>query len=156
WDSSAEFFPEPVSDPYFLLYVSYYREIARKTRVSLTGIGGDEVLRLRALPYLKFLRRKRGVLFAAATLARYVVTSRKIPVLGAGIRSGILGVFRRTRNREIFPTWFTPEFERRLNLFARWREMNVVVCSRHNFNPRAYECLNDLSVGSILECYDPT
>jgi asparagine synthase (glutamine-hydrolysing) len=156
WDSSAELFPEPVSDPYFLLYVFYQREIACKTRVSLTGIGGDEVLRLRALPYLRFLREKRGVLFAAATLARYVVTSRKIPVLGAGIRSGILAVFRRRRDQQIFPTWLTPEFAARLNLSARWREMNVVVFSRHQFNPRAYEALNDLSVGSNLEGYDPT
>jgi asparagine synthase (glutamine-hydrolysing) len=156
WDSSSELFPEPISDPYSLLYISYYREIARKTRVSLTGIGGDEVLRLRALPYLKFLRQKRGALFAAATLARYVVTSRRIPVLGAGIRSGILGVFRRRRNQEIFPTWFTPEFEGRLNLSARWREMNAAVSSQHPFNPRAYESVNNLFVGSILECYDPT
>jgi asparagine synthase (glutamine-hydrolysing) len=34
--------------------------------------------------------------------------------------------------------------------------MNVAVSSRHNFNPRAYEALNDMSVGSILEGYDPT
>jgi asparagine synthase (glutamine-hydrolysing) len=156
WGSSTELFPEPVSDPYSSLYVFNYREIARKTRVSLTGIGGDEVLRLRALPYLKFLRQTRGALVAAATLARYVVTSRKIPTLGAGIRSGIANIFRRTSNQEIFPSWFAPDFERRLNLSVRWQEINAPVCSQHNFNPRAYESLNDLSVGAILESYDPT
>ena len=156
WDSSSELFPEPVLEPYSLLYLSYYREIARKTRVCLTGIGGDEVLRLRALPYLKFLRQTRGFLVAAATLARYVVTSRKLPALGAGIRSGIVGVFRRRGDEDNFPPWFKPEFERRLDLSARWGQMNTVVCSRHNFNPRAYESLNDLFVGSILEFYDPT
>jgi asparagine synthase (glutamine-hydrolysing) len=156
WDSSTELFPEPVSDPYSLLYLFYCREIARKTRVNLTGTGGDEVLRLRALPYLKFLRQRRGGLVAAATLARYVVTSRKIPTLGAGIRSGILGVFGRTSNNWIFPPWFNPEFERRLNLCDRWREMSAPVCSRHTFNPRAYESLNDLSLGCTLEFSDPT
>ena len=156
WDSSSQLFPEPLLDPYSLLYLFYYREAARNTRVSLTGTGGDEVLRLRALPYLKFLRQRRGTLVAAATLVRYVVTSRKLPTLGAGIRSRILGVFRRRSKNEIFPPWFTPAFEQRLNLSDRWREMNVVVSSQHTFNPRAYESVNDLSVGSILESYDPT
>jgi asparagine synthase (glutamine-hydrolysing) len=156
WDSSSELFPEPVSDPYSALYVFNYREIARKTRVSLTGIGGDEILRLRALPYLKFLQQTRGALVAAAILARYIVTSRKIPTLGAGIRSGIVNIFRGSSNQEIFPYWFVPDFERRLNLSVRWQEINAPVCSQHNFNPRAYESLNDLSVGAILESYDPT
>jgi hypothetical protein len=34
WDSSSELFPEPVLEPYSLLYVFNYREIARKTRVA--------------------------------------------------------------------------------------------------------------------------
>ena len=55
WENLPAPFPEPVLDPYSDYYLSNYRLIARQSRVVLTGSGGDEVLRLQARPYLKFL-----------------------------------------------------------------------------------------------------
>jgi asparagine synthase (glutamine-hydrolysing) len=156
WGSLPAPFPEPVLDPYSDSYLSNYRLIARQSRVVLTGNGGDEVLRLQAWPYLKFLYRRHGVFSASSTLGAYLISQRKLPPLGAGIRSGILRLFGTRSHDPSFPPWFAPDFQRRMDLPGRWRSMNTRLPSPHAFNPRAYASLNDLTVASIMEFLDPT
>src|SRR6266581_4631354 len=124
WDNLTEPFPEPVLDPYSNLYFSYYRQIALNSRVVLSGVGGDEVLRLQAWPYLRFLYRRKGLFSALSTLGRYVIEHRRPPPLGAGIRSGFQKFVSKKSNESQFPPWFMPDFARRLDLFGRWRAMN--------------------------------
>ena len=154
WENLPVPFPEPVLDPYSDAYHSYYRLIAEKSRVVLTGGGGDEVLRLQAWPYLKFLYKRRGSLAVISTVSRYVMSERKLPSLGAGIRSGFLRFFGKKSETPPFPPWFRPEFQSRLELPNRYLAMNSLVPSPHPFSPRAYASLNDLSVASALEFFD--
>jgi asparagine synthase (glutamine-hydrolysing) len=156
WDNLPEPFPEPILDPYSNLYFSYYRQIALNSRVALSGVGGDEVLRLQAWPYLRFLYRQKGPLSALFTLSRYMIAQKRFPPLGAGVRSTFQKLLRRKSQEPQFPSWFTPDFARRLNLAERWRAMNTPAPPWHPFSPRAYAALNNLWVASTLEFFDAT
>jgi len=156
WEDLPVPFPEPVLDPYADLSLSYYRLIAQNSRLALSGDGGDEVLRLQALPYLRFLYQRQGPLSALSTVGRYMISQRKLPALGAGIRSGFLRLFGKNSYEPPFPPWLTPDFQRRLDLPNRWNAMNYPMPSNHPFNPRAYASLNDLSVASVMEFSDAT
>jgi asparagine synthase (glutamine-hydrolysing) len=154
WDALPAPFPEPVLDPYAALHLSYYRLIAQHSRVVCSGNGGDEVLRLQALPYLRFLGQRQGLLAVLSTVGRYIILQRKLPALGAGIRSGFLRLFGKKAYDPPFPPWLTPDFQRRFDLPDRWHSMNSHNPSPHPFNPRAYSSLNDPSIGSVPECTD--
>ncbi len=156
WEAMPVPLPEPSVDPYADLCLSYRRLMAQNSRVVLSGSGGDEVLRLQALPYLQFLYKSKGPLSVVSTLGRYVISQHKLPPLGAGIRSGFLRFFGKKSRDPSFPPWFTPDFQRRLELPSRWRSMNSHLPSQHPFNPRAYASLNNLSVASMLEFFDAT
>ncbi len=156
WENLPVPFPEPSLDPYADVSLSYYRLIAENSRVVLSGDGGDEVLRLQALPYLRFLYQRKGPLSVLATVGRYMISQRKLPALGAGIRSGFLRLFGKKSYNPPFPPWLTADFQRRLDLPNRWQSMNSPAPSTHPFNPRAYASLNDLSVASLLELFDAT
>jgi len=156
WEALPVLFPEPVLDPYADLCLSYQRAIATNSRVVLSGSGGDEVLRLQALPYLRFLCKSQGPLSMLSILCRYIISQHRLPPLGAGIRSGFLRIFGRKSLEPSFSPWFTPDFQRRMDLPGRWKSMNTAVPSPHPFNPRAYSSLNDLSIASLLEFFDAT
>jgi len=155
-DNLTEPFPEPVLDPYSNLYFSYYRQIALNSRVVLSGVGGDEVLRLQAWPYLRFLYRRKGLFSALSTLSGYALDHHRLPPLGAGIRSSVQTLLRKKSNAPQFPPWFMPDFARRLNLSERWRAMNSLAETPHPFSPKAYAALNNLLVASTLEFFDAT
>jgi asparagine synthase (glutamine-hydrolysing) len=157
-DSPKEKFPEPNLDPYFALSCSMYQQIVKNSRVALSGSGGDELLRLQAWPYLRFLQKKKGVLSAFGTVVRYIASQRKIPPFGVGVKSGAKRLLGRGEKQRmpLLPKWLNSEFARRMSLSDRWEEMNSSDPSRHEFNPRAYDLANGLSVASTLEVLDAT
>jgi hypothetical protein len=85
-----------------------------------------------------------------------MISQRRLPPLGAGIRSGFLRLLGKKNYDPPFPPWFTADFQRRLDLPSRWRSMNSSMPSPHPSNPRAYASLNDLSVASLPEFCDAT
>jgi asparagine synthase (glutamine-hydrolysing) len=156
WKEFPALLPEPPIDPYSVLSLSHSRRIALTSRVGFSGMGCDELLRLQALPYLRFLVQQGKPLAAVSVVALYILSQKKLPPLGAGIRSGFLGLFRKKAGDQFYPPWFAPDFERRLNLQERWRAINIPPPPSHPFNSKAYLAVNDLSVGSILESCDAT
>ncbi len=157
-DGPKEKFPEPNLDPYFALSCSMYQQIGKNSRVALSGSGGDELLRLQAWPYLRFLQKKKGLLSAFGTVVRYVASQRKIPPFGVGVKSGAKRLLGRGEKQRmpLLPKWLNSEFARRMSLSDRWEEMNSSDPSRHEFNPQAYDLANGLSVASTLEVLDAT
>jgi asparagine synthase (glutamine-hydrolysing) len=156
WDEFPALLPEPPLDPYSIQYLSYPRHIALNSRVVFSGAGCDELLRLQALPYLRYLAGQGKPIAAVLGIVGYSLLQRKLPPLGAGIRSGPRRLFRKPVTDHFYPPWFTPDFERRLNIPERWRVMNIPPTSPHPFNPKAYQAFNDLSLGSVLEPFDAT
>jgi asparagine synthase (glutamine-hydrolysing) len=156
WDEGAALLPEPPLDPYSVLHFSYYRQIAGTSRVVFSGAGCDELLRLQALPYLRFLVKQGKPIAAVSAIVRYSLSQQKIPSLGAGILSGFRNFFSKADTDYFYPPWFAPDFERRLNIPERWRAMNIAASSPHPFNPKAYESFNGLAVSSANESFDAT
>src|SRR5579862_1632854 len=156
WEDSHDEFPEPVLDPYSKLYLDYYRLVSKNTRVVLTGNGGDEFLRVQGLPYLKYLRQRQGSFAAVMVLGGFLVNQRKLPSLGAGIRSGVLRLFGKKLPSPTYPPWLNRNYEDKFDLRARWSSMNAVPQSPHPFNPKAYAVANDLFVAPLLEFFDAT
>jgi asparagine synthase (glutamine-hydrolysing) len=156
WDEFPALLPEPALDPYSVQYLSYQRQIALSSRVAFSGAGCDELLRLQAFPYLRYLVGQGKPVAAVIGILRYSLSQRKLPPLGAGIRSGPRRLLRKPVTNHFYPPWFTRDFERRLNIRERWRVMNIPPRSPHPFNSRAYQAFNDLSLGSVLEPFDAT
>jgi asparagine synthase (glutamine-hydrolysing) len=155
WDESAPLFPEPPADPFSLLYLSYRRQLSPASRVVLSGDGGDEVLRLLAAPYLRFLASHKGLFVAFSTLVRWTLSHRQLPPLGFGIRSGLFRALGHKPAHLTYPPWLTPDFERRHGLSDRWLELSAPPPSRHPFNPKAYYALNSGLFGEVQELCDP-
>ena len=156
WDEFPVLLPEPPLDPYAVLVLAHPRKISLTSRVGITGMGCDELLRLQAMPYLRFLVREGRPLSAIRAVAHYMFSQGRIPPLGAGIRSGFRNLFGRTPTSHFYPPWFAPDFERRLNTKERWRAIDSPPPQSHPFNPRAYNHMNDLAVGSVFEAVDAT
>src|SRR5579859_6415526 len=93
WDEFPAMFPEPPFDPYAVLALSHPRKAAAASRVVFSGTGSDEVLRHQAMPYLRFLVKQGRPAAAVSAVARYIFSQRKLPPLGAGIRSGFRNLF---------------------------------------------------------------
>jgi asparagine synthase (glutamine-hydrolysing) len=155
WEGSASTLPEPLMDPYSLLYLSSRHTVSRNSRVLLSGDGGDELLRLRAAPYLRFLTRRHGPITAFRALARWTLSHGKLPPLGFGIRSRFLRVLGNQRAELMFPPWLAAGFARSQNLSERWQEMCSPFPSEHPFNPHLNEIVNSGYLGNVLELYDP-
>ncbi len=156
WNEFPALLPEPLLDPYAVLVLSHPRRIALTSRVGFSGMGGDELLRLQAMPYLRFLVKAGRSFEAASAFTRYVLSQGKLPPLGAGIRSGLRNLFGKPATSYFYPPWFAPDFERRLMTQERWREMTAPPQTTHPFNTRAYNAMNDLRVGNVFEALEPT
>jgi asparagine synthase (glutamine-hydrolysing) len=156
WTEEASYLPEPLGDPYSLLYLSYRRAVSDRARVVFSGDGGDEVLRLQAGPYLRFLWSSKGPMAAVAALVKWVLAHRGIPPLGFGLRSGLLRALGRKPPEDLYPPWLALEFERQYGLRERWRQICKPQAAAHPSNPQAYRALNSGLFASVQELCDPT
>jgi asparagine synthase (glutamine-hydrolysing) len=147
--------PEPGCSPYWAMHQFCFQQIANEARVVLTGDGGDEILSTPALPYLRYLSSRSHVFRSAGVLLGYLASRRKLPTLGAGIRSRLLRLLGRDEGRPVFPSWLTAEAERRFDLRSRFLEMTARPPSEHPFNPRAYALFNGQSFAQTMEDQDP-
>jgi asparagine synthase (glutamine-hydrolysing) len=155
WEDSASSLPEPSMDPYALLYVSYRAEVSRNSRVVLSGDGGDEVLRIHAAPYLRFLAKHRGLIAALYALAKSMHSYGGLPPLGFGIRSGFLRLFGRKPAELIYPPWIAADFGRSQGLSERWLRVCSPFQPMHPSNPKAYNAMNSGCFADVLELCDP-
>jgi len=152
--SISALLPEPAPWLYWALAPFYFSRIAQVSRVALSGDGGDEILRGHGGAYVRYLSSRSGYASAAGTLLRYVIASRKLPALGAGIRSGVLRIIGRPPMPPMFPQWFTKEAEQTWNLRDRFASINARRPSAHHFNPRAHSLVNSPVFAAGMEEQD--
>jgi len=154
WKNLVPTMPEPQNEPFFALQVEKHRRAAAKTRVTLSGDGGDDVLLGQAWPFLGNLL-KRGRLFKpAGAVLNHIWSKKSLPVLGLGILSGIKNRTSGGTSHETFPQWILPEFEKRLNLRERFEVLQRTPTSVHPNHPRAYSMLTGPFWPSLLEGED--
>ncbi|HET8965592.1 MAG TPA: asparagine synthase-related protein, partial [Candidatus Acidoferrum sp.] len=105
--------PEPYDCPYPGLQPFYVSQFRADSRVVLTGDGGDETLRAQAAPFLRHVASHSGKTHAALLVLHYVLSRRRLPALGVGLRTGFLRlVGKDPAPPSLFPEWMDPEFER--------------------------------------------
>jgi asparagine synthase (glutamine-hydrolysing) len=154
WDAPDFPMPEPRHEPFQALHVRSYQVAMGRARVALSGYGGDDVLLGQAWPYLRLLIRKGRLFTAIGAAASHMWKTRTLPVLGLGIRSRIWNRFRAPLSLEPFPEWIASEFEKRLNLLERFKELQTKPDSEHPTHPLAYAMLSGPFWPEVLEGED--
>jgi asparagine synthase (glutamine-hydrolysing) len=154
-DDAATTQPEPTPWPYWTLQSFFFRHVAKIGRVAFAGDGGDEILRCQVAPYLRYVRSHNGLAAAARILTSYVISRRKIPSLGLGIRSWAYRRLGLPTADPQFPPWFSADAEKKFRLRERFAEINKTKWS-HPFNPRAYSIFNGPTFSMAMEEQDST
>jgi len=154
WDAAGFPMPEPRHEPFQALHVACHRAVAQRARVILSGDGGDDVLLGQAWPYLRKLLSKGNWHTAIGAVVSHIWNTRRLPVLGLGIRSGIRNRFGDGAMPEPFPEWCREDFVKRLSLQERFAELQKRPASEHPTHPFAYAMLTGPFWPNILEGED--
>ena len=147
--------PEPGDHPYPALQRFYVSRFRSEARVLLTGDGGDEILRAEGAPFLRYLASRFGKARAAWIALHYLLSRRRLPALGAGLRTGLLGLMGKHPLPPVFPKWIAPEYERRFGLRKRFSELTAKPWSAHPFHPWSYAKLHRF-IPPLMEGQDAT
>lgn len=152
WDG-GRFTPEPSQEPYLPSYLEQSRCVSRRSRVVLTGYGGDGILTGQSWPYLLYLARGRRFATIGKIFGKYFVKHGRIPPLRGGFRAR-LHPFRRTDVMADYPEWLSPDFEMEMRLRERWCELMMPAEKTHPWYPDAHALLNGGYWPEILERED--
>jgi len=141
WEDPQFRWPEPVDNPFFAGHFDSYRTIADDCRVLLSGEGNDNLMNFQMWPYVEDLRRRGEWRRILTDVANYLWVR---PFPWRGIRASALRLAGKDPDQRGFPEWLAPEFSRRANLEARWKEHNRLPKSwmRHPIHPRGHASLS--------------
>lgn len=145
--------PEPVHSPGSDGGLAQMRQIAVRSRVALTGFGGDPSLScLLSVHFLRLLKERQfgRALFEAM---RYLKAEGRFSRL-----------YLRTRWRRWlaskgqgphYPGWLNKDMEKRLGLRERWETLTQTPALNAGVRPEAYEAVVDPTWPALFEGYDP-
>ena len=141
WDDPELTWPEPIDNPLTANFFESYRIISPHSRVLLSGEGSDNLLDFQMWPYAKSLWQNMewGRLFTQMADFLWV---RPFP--WRGLRARVRKALGRDADRPVFPNWLAPDFVRRVDLKARWKEgwEHPADRERHPIRPRAHASLS--------------
>jgi asparagine synthase (glutamine-hydrolysing) len=139
WDDPELGWPEPVEDPLLAGLFDQFRMIAADCRVVLDGEGSDNLMHFEMWPYARDMSRNREWNRLFSEVPRYL---RLRPFSWPGFRRRLKGVFGKDSRAPVVPPWIEPDFARRMNLEARWREWNELPTpAKHPILPKAHASL---------------
>ena len=130
-----------------------FLQVALQHRVALAGYGADPALSASLSSHVA--KRIKDLRFAllAADLARYLLAEGRLSRLYVRTRLRVLA--GKNRRRGLYPGWLNEEFSRRLNLPARWEQINSGPVPDHPVRPLAYQAMIAPFWASVFENYDP-
>jgi asparagine synthase (glutamine-hydrolysing) len=144
--------PEPGNCPLTAMTVDQYRRMASHTRVTLTGQGGDFVLR-GSFSYLINLFKSLRFGQALMEVGGYILKHRGLPQIG--FRTRVRRWLKRPPWEPSYPAWLNRDFEARLNLPERWNQLLAERPHVHPRRPEAYRLLTASIWTKLFEGYDP-
>lgn len=153
WDRTGLRWPEPVGDPLSAMGEEQLRQVAADNRVVLTGHGGDPALCNLLSSHLWKLVKSLQPGRLAADLVRYLMSEGRMSRLYLRTRFGRW--FARNRWRELYPPWLNEDFATRLDLPARWEQLNSAPAAYHPQRPVAYGTLTGPFWPHLFESFDP-
>ena len=153
WDEPELRTPEPTYNPLAAIVVDQLRQVAARSRIALTGYGGDNGFYFQAYFYTTALLKSLRLGRLMADVGRCVLSRGRIPPLG--FRTALKRMRRQPPPWRAYPTWLNQAFAARLNLPKRWEEANSEPIPRHPIRPWAYESLTNPFWSSEFENCDP-
>jgi asparagine synthase (glutamine-hydrolysing) len=148
--------PEPAYDPTRAAGDhEHYRRVASYNRVCFYGEGPDNALEYEWRAYLEYLLRERRYGRLIRDVCSLMVLHRRIPLLSS--------LPRRLKGRRTpggwqlrYPEWLNADFERRLELPARWAEWEARVSkeTQHPVRPAGYGSFNGVLWEAFFRDYD--
>jgi asparagine synthase (glutamine-hydrolysing) len=144
--------PAPSDFPFEAVVQDYLSMVEERSRVMLTGEGGDTLFGAPNLDASYLAREPRLWRAAARSAIRYLMMGR-IPRFG--IRTGIRRWHEQRSDNERFPQWLRPDVVRRLGLLERWQTHIQERCERHPSRPDAYTRLLSPFWQGLFEDRDP-
>lgn len=145
--------PEPRHVPRGVVTADLINLAASRSRVVLTGEGGDEIL-YSSKSYIYKLARGLRLAPLAAGVGRCLFLYGHVPQVG--FRTA-LGRWRNVHRRpsDGLPAWLNPGFADRLKLRDRWEKLRQALTPEHPVRPEAYTFLANPYIQWFLESYDP-
>lgn len=154
WNDPELASPEPVDDPLFAGLFDQYEMIARDCRVALCGEGSDNLLHFQMLPYVKHMLRGRDFRGLLREIPRYLWMR---PSFWPGIRRRLKGVVGKDPKAPLFPPWLDPDFVKRLDLKARWKQWSELPTYQpHPIRPKAQASISIPHWSSMFEQESPS
>lgn len=147
--------PEPVEIGPTPRLLERLREVAPDVRVGLTGQGGDPATHLSPADFWHQLGGRRALRTGLEVL-RWWWRRGRLPRVG--VRTGIKRWLRPDEGRlaSIYPPWVAPDLEARLDLRARWRELDAQRSGPDDaVRPEAWADLASSLWPALMERYDP-
>jgi asparagine synthase (glutamine-hydrolysing) len=144
--------PEPANFPLAAMVVDQYRQMKPHTRVTLTGQGGDVVLR-GSFSYLINLFKSLQFGRAVMEVGRHALAHGRLPQIG--FRTRIRRWLNKPGWKFSYPDWLNRDFEARLNLPERWKQLLTEQPHVHPRRPEAYRILTAHFWTKLFEAYDP-
>ena len=153
WDEVELRYPEPHDYPLSAFFLDYLKQIAKQSRVMLTGDGGDPLL-LFSESYLADSIKGFRIGRIAFHLVRHLLSYKRLP------RLGFRTVLRRWKGnhaswRPPYPDWLNEDFAARLDLQARWDRIMEGPVHTHPERPEAYNHLTHPYWPDSFERNDP-
>jgi len=141
WDNLEFSWPEPVDDPLFFGLLEQFRVISADCRVVLSGEGSDNLMLFQMRPYVRDLLRNGEWERLLTEVPSYLWLR---PSLWPGIRRRCKRLFVKGPAGPVFPRWIAPDFARRMNLQARWKECTSLPVPEveHPIHPKAHASLS--------------
>jgi asparagine synthase (glutamine-hydrolysing) len=128
------------------------RHAAARSRVLLTGYGGDPALCGRISVHFRQLLEKRQFGRALGDAARYLGAEGRLSRLYISTRWRIL--FASKKQRPSYPPWLNENLEKKFALRDRWESVNRHPAPRAAVRPEALESMAAPAWAGLFEMYD--
>jgi asparagine synthase (glutamine-hydrolysing) len=128
------------------------RTASARSRVVLTGFGGDPSLCGRISVHFGELLRTRHFGRAISDALRYLACERRLSRLYLRTRWRIL--FQPDKQGPCYPEWLNEDFEKRLDLRERWKSLRGGAPLHEAVRPEAQQAMADSMWPLLFEGYD--
>jgi asparagine synthase (glutamine-hydrolysing) len=146
--------PEPfLVSPLAAQFHGLMRQLARDSRVALTGYDGDSFMSEQLSWYFQACAKNRRLGTLIRGLAWYVRTRRGLPPVG--LRTSLKRLWKNEETPVTYPEWIDHDFAHRTGLLERCREANSEPSLNNDAHPSALQAFNSKVWAPLFEGYDP-